>query len=205
LPGGRGNQNGPLHFQRLSFAKREAEAITGLVPAEDSRLLLNFDATKAAALNPDIGSYRIIHFATHALLDNSHPELTGIVLARVDRQGNGVDGFLGLNEIYNMKLGAGLVVLSACETALGKPVEGEGLLGLTRGFMYAGAPRVVASLWEVDDKATGELMKKFYEGMFVGRLTAAAALRAAQVAIRREPQWRSPYYWAGFVLQGDWR
>jgi CHAT domain-containing protein len=104
-----------------------------------------------------------------------------------------------------MKLGAGLVVLSACETALGKPVEGEGLLGLTRGFMYAGAPRVVASLWEVDDKATGELMKKFYEGMFVHRLTAAAALRAAQDAIRREPQWRSPYYWAGFVLQGDWR
>jgi CHAT domain-containing protein/tetratricopeptide (TPR) repeat protein len=205
LPGGRGNQNGPLRFQRLSFAKQEAEAIAGLVPADDSRLLLNFDATKAAALNADIGSYRIIHFATHALLDNSHPELTGIVLARVDRQGNGVDGFLGLNEIYNMKLGAGLVVLSACETALGKPVEGEGLLGLTRGFMYAGAPRVVASLWEVDDKATGELMKKFYEGMFVHRLTAAAALRAAQVAIRGEPQWRSPYYWAGFVLQGDWR
>ncbi|HWX42015.1 MAG TPA: CHAT domain-containing protein [Blastocatellia bacterium] len=205
LPGGRGNQNGPLRFQRLSFAKREAEAIAALVPADDSRVLLNFDATKAAVLDQDIGRYRIIHFATHALLDNSHPEFTWIVLSRVDRQGREVDGFLRLNDIYNMKLGAGLVVLSACETALGKPVEGEGLLGLTRGFMYAGAPRVVASLWEVDDKATGELMKKFYEGMFVRRLTAAAALRAAQDAIRREPQWRSPYYWAGFVLQGDWR
>ena len=95
--------------------------------------------------------------------------------------------------------------LSACQTALGQDVKGEGLVGLTRAFIYAGAPRVVASLWQVNDLATAELMKKFYRGMLQQRLRPAAALRAAQLEMSREPRWKAPYFWAGFVLQGEWR
>jgi CHAT domain-containing protein len=98
-----------------------------------------------------------------------------------------------------------LVVLSACQTAIGKQVRGEGLISLTRGFMYAGVPRIVVSLWDVDDKATAELMKRFYEGMMQKKLALAAALRAAQAEMAQSEKWKAPYYWAGFILQGDWR
>ena len=110
-----------------------------------------------------------------------------------------------MNTIYNLRLSADLVVLSACQTALGKEVAGEGLVGLTRGFMYAGARRVIASLWQVSDVATAELMKRFYDGLLQRQLPAAAALRRAQMEMARDPRWASPYYWAGFVLQGDWQ
>ena len=115
------------------------------------------------------------------------------------------DGFLRLNTIYNLRLGADLVVLSACQTALGKEVAGEGLVGLTRGFMYAGARRVIASLWQVSDAATAELMRKFYAGLLQRRLPAGAALRSASSKCRGIRAGPSPYYWAGFVLQGDWQ
>jgi CHAT domain-containing protein len=110
-----------------------------------------------------------------------------------------------LHDIYNLHLAADLVVLSACESALGKEFRGEGLVGLARAFMYAGVPRVVGSLWEVSDRATAELMKSFYAGMLQRHLRPSAALRAAQLELMRDPRWSSPYYWAGFVLQGDWR
>lgn len=100
---------------------------------------------------------------------------------------------------------AEVVVLSGCQTALGRQVRGEGPIGLARAFMYAGVPRVVASLWPVDDLATSELMKRFYRAMLVTRLTPAAALRVAQRELAATDRWRSPYYWAAFVLQGDWR
>ena len=109
-----------------------------------------------------------------------------------------------MNDIYEMKLNADLVVLSACETALGKEIQGEGLLGLTRGFMYAGSPRVVASLWKVDDRSTAELMSRFYEDMLQNKLTPAAALRAAQLSLLQNPRWSHPYYWAPFIFQGEW-
>lgn len=112
-----------------------------------------------------MGQYRIIHFATHGLINNHHPELSGIVLSLVDEQGRQQNGFLRLYDLYNLNLSADLVVLSACQTALRKEVQGEGLVGLTRGFMYAGAPRVVASLWQIDDRASAEFMKRFYEGL----------------------------------------
>jgi CHAT domain-containing protein len=102
-------------------------------------------------------------------------------------------------------LSADLVVLSACQTALGKDIQGEGLVSLTRAFMYAGAPRVVASLWKVDDVATAELMKRFYRGVLREGLGPAAALRAAQLEMSRDSRWAAPYYWAGFVMQGDWQ
>ena len=200
-----GIDDGPTHFQRLSFSQSEAEEICSLIPKDECRMFLDFDANRLAATSPEIGDYRIVHFGTHALLDNTHPNLSMIVLSLVDRRGQPQNGFLRLNEIYNLRLRANLVVLSACETALGKQVQGEGLLGLTRGFMYAGAPRVVASLWEVDDQATAQLMIYFYRGMLTDHLTAGQALRAAQMAMRNERRWDSPYYWGGFVLQGEWK
>lgn len=191
----------PASVPRLRFSRREAENILAL--AEDPGFgALDFAANKQAALSPELGEYRIVHLATHGLLNSQHPELSGIILSLVDERGEAQDGFLRLHEIYNLRWNADLVVLSACQTALGREVRGEGLVGLTRGFMYAGAERVVASLWSVQDKATSELMKTFYEAMFEGQQTPAAALRSAQVAMWREG--RAPYYWAAFVLQGEY-
>jgi CHAT domain-containing protein len=192
-------------FDRLVQSRREAELITALAPGGKLLNALDFDASRATATNSELGEYQIVHFATHSLLNNQHPELSGIVLSLVDRQGGLQDGFLRLYEIYNLKLGADLLVLSACQTALGKDIKGEGLIGLTRGFMYAGVPRVVASLWKVSDKATSELMKRFYQKMFKEGMRPAAALREAQISMLKDKQWRPAYYWAGFVLQGEWK
>ena len=127
------------------------------------------------------------------------------MLSLIDEAGQPEEGFLRLHEIYNLRLNADLVVLSACQTGLGREVRGEGLIGLVRGFMYAGAPRVVASLWKVDDAATAELMSVFYRKMLVENLRPAAALRAAQIEMLKKRHWQSPYYWGAFVLQGEWR
>ncbi len=167
---------------------------------------LDFEASRATALRPELGEYRIVHIATHGLLNNVHPELSGIVLSLVDKEGKPQDGFLRLQDIYNLRLSAELVVLSACQTGLGKEIKGEGLIGLARGFMYAGAPRTLASLWKVDDQATSEFMERFYQGMLgPERLSPAGALRQAQLSIWKQKQWREPYYWAAFVLQGEWK
>jgi CHAT domain-containing protein/Tfp pilus assembly protein PilF len=193
-------------FGRLLSTRREATAISALVTERERKQALDFEASRANALGPDLDQYRIVHFATHGLLNNIHPELSGIVLSLVDEAGESQDGFLRLQDIYNLKLSAELVVLSACQTGLGKEIKGEGLVGLTRGFMYAGTPRIVASLWKVDDLATSELMKRFYTGMLgPERLRPAAALRQAQLSIWRQKQWRAPFYWAAFVLQGEWK
>ncbi len=195
---------------RLPFSRQEAEAIHALtrqagIAQAETKVALGFEASRETASSPDLGQYRIVHFATHGLLNNEHPELSGIVLSLVDRQGNPQNGFFRLYDVYNMNLAAELVVLSACQTALGKQVRGEGLVGLTRGFMYAGTARVMASLWRVEDEATAEMMKKFYEGMIKGGQRPAAALRSAQVWMRQQKRWRAPYYWAGFILQGEWK
>jgi len=193
-------------FGRLLNTRREAAAISALVPEQERMQALDFKASRTTALRPELGEYRIVHIATHGMLNNIHPELSGLVLSLVDPAGQQQDGFLRLQDIYNLKLSADLVVLSACQTGLGKEIKGEGLIGLTRGFMYAGAPRIVASLWKVDDRATSELMKRFYQGMLgPGRLRPAGALRQAQLSIWKEKQWREPYYWAAFVLQGEWK
>ena len=192
-------------FGRLLSTRREAAAILALVPERERLQALDFAASRTTALRPELGEYRIVHFATHGMLNNVHPELSGIVLSLVDEEGRPQDGFLRLQDIYNLKLSAELVALSACQTGLGKEIKGEGLVGLTRGFMYAGAPRVVASLWKVDDLATAELMKLFYQGMLKDGLPAGAALRAAQLELSRQKRWASPYFWAGFVLHGEWK
>jgi CHAT domain-containing protein len=131
--------------------------------------------------------------------------LSGLVLSLVDNRGQAQDGYLRLHDIYNLAWSAELVVLSACQTALGKEIGGEGLVGLTRGFMYAGSDRVMASLWNVNDRVTAQLMKRFYDGLFAKKLSPAAALRAAQIEMWQQQPWRAPYYWAAFVLQGEWR
>ncbi|HBB87191.1 MAG TPA: hypothetical protein DC047_06215 [Blastocatellia bacterium] len=190
---------------RLALSRAEAMAIARAAPANQSLSALDFKASRETATSPELSKYRIIHFATHGVLDLDHPELSGIVLSMVDEKGRPQDGYLRLHEIYNLNLPAELVVLSACQTGIGKQVKGEGLIALTRGFMYAGAARVVASLWKVDDAATSELMGEFYKQMFTNKLKPAAALRAAQIKMSsHQKRWQSPYYWAGFFLQGEW-
>lgn len=196
---------GGLSFERLRSSRDEAEEIVALARGGENLKALDFEASRATALSDELGRYRIVHFATHGILNSQHPELSGLVLSLVDERGQPQEGFLRAHEVYNLKLGADLVVLSACQTALGKEVRGEGLVGLTRGFMYAGSPRVVASLWRVPSRATAELMKRFYRGMLAEGLRPAAALRAAQVAMLQEKKWNEPYYWAAFVLQGEWQ
>jgi CHAT domain-containing protein/Tfp pilus assembly protein PilF len=194
-----------MNLDRLPFSRREAEAIVALSGGHNSLKALDFEANRATATGPELADYRIVHFATHALIDSQFPDLSGVVLSLVDREGQPQDGFLRLGDVYNLRLGADLVVLSACQTALGKPMRGEGLVGLVRGFMYAGSPRVVASVWDVKDEATAELMKRFYERMLVQGQRPGAALRAAQIAMWQDARWRAPYYWAGFTLQGEWK
>jgi CHAT domain-containing protein/Tfp pilus assembly protein PilF len=190
---------------RLFASREEAKAILALAPSGSSYGALDFEANRERAIGPELRQYRVVHFATHGLLNTSRPQLSGVVLSLYDEKGKERDGFLRLNQIYNLRLSSELVVLSACSTALGKEVKGEGLIGLTRGFMYAGAPRVIASLWKVDDEATGELMKLFYRNLFQRQMTAARALRTAQLEMQQQERWRSPYYWGAFVLQGEWR
>jgi CHAT domain-containing protein len=196
---------GTLKFSRLPFSRREADAIVARVGKARSLKALDFAASRETVFDSKLGQYRILHFATHGLLNSKHPSLSGIVLSLYDKEGRQVDGFLRAHEIYNLNLNAELVVLSACRSALGKEIRGEGLVGLTRGFMYAGTPSVVASLWDVRDEATAELMSRFYERMFEKRMRPAAALRAAQVSMLKEKRWVQPYYWAAFTLQGEWR
>jgi CHAT domain-containing protein len=198
-------ESGLASLSRLRFSRQEADAIAALVPGEKSLKATDFAANRAMAISEELGQYRIVHFATHVLLNSQRPELSGIVLSLVDKEGRPQDGFLRLHETYNLKLEADLVVLSACQTALGKEIKGEGLAGLTRGFMYAGAPRIVATLWSVEDRATAELMKRFYREMLGKGVRPAAALRAAQVAMWKQKGWEDPFYWGGFVLQGEWQ
>jgi CHAT domain-containing protein/Flp pilus assembly protein TadD len=193
-----------MRIPRLQASREEADAIMSVTPWRSGFQAMGFEASRAMVMKADLGNYRIVHFATHGLLNNEHPELSGIVLSLFDRTGQSQDGFLRLHDIYNLKLPVDLVVLSACNTGLGKDVKGEGLIGLTRGFMYAGASSVVASLWKVDDEATAELMRLFYGYMLRDGLSPAAALRKAQVTMSQQKRWQSPYYWAGFVIQGQY-
>jgi CHAT domain-containing protein/Tfp pilus assembly protein PilF len=190
---------------RLLASRREADKIAALLPEGQARVALGFEADLEAATSPDLRQYRVLHFATHGVVNTTRPEMSGLVLSLVDEKGQPKDGFLSLARVYALKLSADLVVLSACQTGLGTEIRGEGLVGLTRGFMYAGSPRVVATLWEVQDDSTAELMERFYRAMLTEKLPAAAALRRAQVSMWNEERWRSPRQWAGFVFQGEWR
>ena len=193
-----------LRIQRLPGTRQEAETIAAFAPSASMKLL-DFYASREAAHSTNLAEYRYVHFATHGFLNSVSPDLSGIVLSMVDREGRAQNGFLLADEVFNLHLPAEMIVLSACQTGLGKEVKGEGLVGLTRGFMYAGAPRVIVSLWNVSDKATSEMMVRLYRGVLKEHLSPAAALRVSQVEMWRQKRWRRPYYWASFVLQGEWR
>ena len=202
--GARGEAAAPA-LGRLRFSRREAEAIAALAPPGELATELDFAASRDLLLSGRLREYRYVHLATHGVFDTARPDLSGLVLSRVDAAGDPREGFVSLRDIYSLDLSADLVVLSGCQTALGREIRGEGLLGLTRGFLYAGAPRVVASLWWVDDRATAELMSRFYHGLWREGLAPAAALRKARLSLAGEPRYRDPFYWGPFVLQGDWR
>jgi len=191
-----------LHeLRRLPATRAEANAIAALVHGR-ARKALDFDASRETVLHEDLGRYRVVHFATHSLVNAQHPELSGIVLSLVDRRGAPVNGFLRVPDLYRLKGASELVVLSACRTATGKALRGEGIVGLVSGFMNAGTPSIVASYRDVRDQPTAELMKRFYAAMFTSGLSPAAALRVAQQSMRAEPRWRSPVHWASFALYG---
>ena len=198
-------RGGRSYLSRLLYTRNEANAVMAATPPGKAMLALDFGANRQTATSAALAKYRVIHFATHGILNNQHPELSGLVLSLVDKNGKPQDGFLNLQDIYNLKLPVELVVLSGCQTGLGEQINGEGLIGLTRGFMYAGASRVVASLWSVSDIATATLMARFYRAMEQDRMRPAAALRAAQIQMWKERLWNSPYYWAAFQIEGEWR
>ena len=198
-------KNGRVYLSRLLYTRNEAEAVMAVTAPGKGVEALDFRANRTVATSRALAQYRIVHFATHGILNNKHPELSGLVLSLVNEQGKAQNGFLKLQDIYNLKLPVDLVVLSGCETGLGEEIRGEGLIGLTRGFMYAGASRVVASLWSVSDMATATLMADFYRAMEHEGMTPAAALRVAQIRMWRQKQWSSPYYWAAFQIQGEWQ
>ena len=193
-----------LKLARLLHASEEADAISAVAPWGTTLVAKGFDASRETAMSPEVSQAQIVHFATHGFLDNEHPELSAIVLTMTDHNGVKMNGLMPLPDIYSLNLSADLIVLSACQTALGKDIKGEGLVGLTHSFMSAEAKSVVASLWKVDDRATAALMPDFYKGMLQKGMTPAAALRAAKLQMMKEKQWSAPYYWAGFVLQGEY-
>ncbi|MBD0264135.1 MAG: CHAT domain-containing protein, partial [Tolypothrix sp. Co-bin9] len=191
---------------RLNGTRTEANAILNLVPSSQHLQAFDFDASYNWVTNKQLSQYRFLHFATHGFADPINPELSGIVLSLVDKQGKPADkGYLRLGDIFNLDFAADLIVLSACETGLGKDVNGEGLVGLTRGLMYAGAERVAVSLWQVDDAGTAELMQEFYTQMLNSGKSPTAALRAAQLKLWENSSLQNPYYWSAFTLQGEWR
>ncbi len=196
--------NSLLALDRLPATRREAETIRSLT-GERTMVALDFDANRDAVLGDSLRNFAVIHFATHGFADARYPLLSGLALSMVSPTGQQQIGYLGLRDIHDMNLSAQLVVLSGCQTALGEEIRSEGLIGLTRAFMYAGAPRVVATLWTVPDRSTAVLMEHFYEGVFLYQLTPAAALHRAQQALKSERRWRDPHVWAAFVLQGDWK
>jgi CHAT domain-containing protein len=165
---------------------------------------LGFDASRRAALSPDLASHGFVHFATHAVLDETTPGLSSVVLSLVDRDGRQRDGFLKAEDVSEMHLAAELVTLSGCSTGLGKQVQGEGTLGLVHSFLRGGARRVLVSLWDVDDSATAAFMVQSYAAMLGPRhLSPVAAPRGTQMNMRASKRWSAPHFWAGFVPTGD--
>ncbi len=190
---------------RLPWSRREAQSIARDFPADERWLALGFAASRQAVLHATWKPYGIVHFATHAIIDPKSPELSGIVLSLYNRQGRPVDGFLRVADIYNLSMPARLVVLSACDSAADSAAPADHIYSLANAFFYAGTPRVLATLWTLDDQAAAAFMVRFYRALLVLHLPPPQALRSAQMAMSAERRWRAPYYWSGFVLEGDWR
>jgi tetratricopeptide (TPR) repeat protein len=195
----------PQGWGRLLGTRQEAETILKLVSASDRLQVLDFAANYIWATSSALNQFRILHFATHGFVNDANPELSGIVLSLVDKQGKNIRGYLRLEDLFNLDYPADLIVLSACETGLGKEIQGEGLVGLTRGLMYAGAERLVVSLWQVSDEGTSVFMQEFYKQMLQQGKPANQALRETQLKMWHQEKWRNPNYWAAFTFLGEWR
>ena len=195
---------GVANLPRLPHSREEAQMIAALADPKSSWMALDFAANRSAALATNWSNYAIVHFATHSLVNARNPELSGIVLSLYDAHGRAEDGFLRMSDIYNMHVPADLVVLSVCDSAVGKDVGSEGPANLARAFFYAGAHRVIASLWPVDDRASVAFMRELYSGILEHALSPQDALTRAQRVLQQNPRWRAPYYWAPFALEGDW-
>jgi CHAT domain-containing protein len=190
---------------RLPGTQIEARAIEDVAGDVDILSLYGADANRDAVLSGQLSDYGILHFATHGIVDDIEPALSGLVLSAVTREGKARDSFLRTQDILTLSIDAELVVLSGCDTGLGRPVYGEGLVGLSRAFFVAGADRVVSSLWKVPDTATAELMARFYRALLENDASPSEALRIAQSEIREQPRWSNPYFWASFVIHGNWK
>ena len=198
--------SGPLRLPRLAGTRIEAEQIGRLAKASGAQgdLWLDLGANEDDLKHRDIQSYRVVHIATHGVLDAMRPQFSGLVLSLVGNKRDD-DGFLRTGEVFNLKLGAPLVMLSACESGLGKVKRGEGVTGLSRAFMYAGATTVGVTLWSVADKPTAELMTDFYQRLLGPNPTPSDAMRKAQLAMISGKKYSAPFYWAPFVLVGEWK
>lgn len=193
-------------FPRLFASRFEADRIAEMVvSAENVLKITDAQASRQTVLTLDLRNYRILHFAAHTFVDDRQPELSAVALSFYDGSGAKINGFLRSSDILRLDLNAEMVVLSACRTALGKQVKGEGMMSLAHSFFSAGAKRLVASLWDVDDKLTAEMMRRFYFKYLKEGKTASSALRATQIEILRDARWKNPFYWSAFTFQGDWR
>lgn len=193
-------------FPRLLNTNVEAQRIAGLLKAEKTSIFTDFAASRERVLTENLAGYRILHFAAHGLVNDSHPQYSGILLSRFDETGTAQNGLLSLEDVFRLELSeADLTVLSACQTGLGAELSGEGLFGLKHGFFHAGSKSVIVSLWQVDDNATAELMREFYSHFLTQGVSSSVALRRAKLEIMRRENWQAPYYWAAFTLHGEYR
>ena len=190
---------------RLKATREEAEAITADLPASEVTKLLEFDARKDAVLAGALENHRVIHVAMHTFYPTQVPDTAAIILSRFDRRGREIGSLLRAQDVAGLDLRSDLVVLSSCSSAMGQTVPGEGMIGLPRAFMAAGSSSVMMSLWDVGDKVTAELMKGFYRHLRTGNLSPSGALRQAQLEMLRDRRRSSPWYWAGFITQGEWK
>ncbi len=197
------DENGRI--SRLFASQGEAESITKIVGTTQTSIISGFEANRERVLNSDLSNYKILHFATHGLVDVKRPEISSIVLSQFDIDGNKNEGFIRLQDIYALNLNTDLVVLSSCESGVGKEIRGEGLLSINNAFLQAGAKSVLSSAWRVDDQATAELMKLFYQELVDKKLPPSEALRQAQIKLSENPQYSSPFYWAAFTVHGEFR
>jgi len=199
--------DGKEYILRLPASRDEANAIAAIFGGANSdavHIALDFDASRNNVREGGLEHFRLLHFATHGVVDSRHPEMSGLILSLVNASGSGQDGYLRMGDIYKLRLAADLVVLSSCDSALGKDLDSEGIIGLPRAFLYAGSKSVIASSWKVNDEATSRLMKALYTRIRNGE-SPGSALRGAQLEMLRDEQWKKPYYWAAFTLQGEYR
>lgn len=189
-------------LKQLPYTRTEVNEIAALFPPSERRVFLGLDAQEQTVKAASLQQYRYVHFAAHSHVDEEQPARSGIILSMLTDSKE--DGMLQMSEVMRLKLQADLVTLSACRTGLGKLLNGEGIIGLTRAFFYAGADSVAVSLWNVNDIATAALMKSFYQSLQQGK-AKDEALREAKLELLKGPQraWRHPYYWAAFVLVGE--